>query len=133
MSRQGLQGMVVLVVDDDPDTIEVLSLLLQGHGAQVLAAESASGGIDLLSRKPHVILSDLSMPGEDGLAFIRKVRALPPEHGGRTPAAALTGTSDFLPDGALEAGYQAFLTKATVGARIIDVLRGLAFPASQGS
>jgi CheY-like chemotaxis protein len=130
MSRQNLQGMTVLVVDDDPDTIEVLTLLLQGHGAHVLRAESAASGLELLKHRPHVILSDLNMPGQDGFEFIRSVRARPAELGGTIPAAALTGIGDAAEARALDAGYQAFLSKPTMGGKIIDVLRRLAFPSS---
>jgi len=88
--RQGLAGRRILVVDDEPDTCEVISMLFTSCGAEVRVAGSAEGGFDELTRwRPDVLISDIAMPGEDGLAFIAKVRALEGELG-RLPAIALT-------------------------------------------
>jgi CheY-like chemotaxis protein len=76
----------VLVVDDSPSEI------LQRNGATVTATGTAEEALRLLEEvRPHVLLSDLEMPQKDGYWLIGKVRALPPERGGSTPAACLTG------------------------------------------
>ena len=86
-----LRGIRVLIVDDEPDARETLTEILEHCDAQVLAVGSAAEAMRELERfESHVLLSDIGMPGEDGYALIRRVRELPPERGGRIPAAALT-------------------------------------------
>jgi CheY-like chemotaxis protein len=66
-------------------------MILAGAGAQVQAVASAPEALDTLRRwRPHVLVSDIEMPGEDGYSLLRKVRALDADAGGRTPAVALT-------------------------------------------
>src|SRR2546425_11298767 len=87
-----LEGVRVLLVEDDLNTRESLGTLLKQRGARVTATESAAEGLRALEREPpDVLVSDLGMPHEDGFALIRKVRALGQERGGRVPAGALTG------------------------------------------
>jgi signal transduction histidine kinase/ActR/RegA family two-component response regulator len=86
-----LDDLRVLVVDDDPDALELATAILMGAGAIVRTCHSASEALDALPKwRPHVLVSDIEMPGEDGYALIRKVRALDRELGGNTPAVALT-------------------------------------------
>ncbi|HEU4410745.1 MAG TPA: PAS domain-containing protein [Polyangiaceae bacterium] len=86
-----LAGLRVLVVDDEPDARDLVRALLEGCGARVSTAASAAEALELLrAERPDVLVSDLAMPHEDGYDLIRKVRALPPDEGGRTPALALT-------------------------------------------
>jgi PAS domain S-box-containing protein len=86
-----LSGIKVLVVDDESDARELVRAVLVESKAEVFTASSAAEGLRQLAvHKPHVILSDIGMPDQDGYRFIRQVRALPPEQGGRTPAAAMT-------------------------------------------
>jgi PAS domain S-box-containing protein len=108
-----LTGLRVLVVDDEPDAREILSIALSRYGAEVRAAASSAEALEaFLEWKPDVLISDLGMPGEDGFALIRKVRALTPEQGGHIPAAALTAyvreEDRFL---ALSAGYETHIPK----------------------
>ena len=85
-----LTGLRVLVVDDEPDANELLSALLAACGAEVHVSVSGADGLDELIRwRPDVVVSDIGMPGEDGCAFIAKVRALEGDLG-RLPAIALT-------------------------------------------
>src|SRR5438309_9653443 len=88
-----LDGVRVLVVNDMRPVRQVVTDILECAGATVTAIDSAEDALDVLQReRPNVLLSDLSMPeGKDGYWLIRQVRALPPERGGTTPAAALTG------------------------------------------
>jgi CheY-like chemotaxis protein len=86
-----LAGLRVLVVDDDFDALELATTILVGAGAEVRSARSAVDGLKtLFDWRPHVLVSDIEMPDEDGYSLIRKVRALSVADGGRTPAIALT-------------------------------------------
>lgn len=109
----GIAGVRVLLVDDEEDTLEVLSFMLRGNGADVRTASSSEDAIEILgSWKPDVLISDLSMPREDGFTLISKVRNLQSEEGGDIPAAALTAhVRDEDRDSALAAGYQAHIPK----------------------
>ncbi len=90
-SAISLEGVTVLAVDDKLDSLELVSTVLMRRGAHVFTSLSAEQGLEMLKReRPDVVLADIEMPGQDGLTFIRKVRALPPGEGGRVPAAALT-------------------------------------------
>src|SRR5262252_8922878 len=82
-----LYGLKVLVVDDDKDTLELLEWVLQRAGADVVAVASAPQAMEALEReRPHILVSDIAMPEEDGLSLMRRIRALPKERGGRIPA-----------------------------------------------
>jgi PAS domain S-box-containing protein len=86
-----LDRLRVLVVDDDPDALELVAAILTGAGAVVRTCSSASAALAVLREwRPHVLVSDVDMPGEDGYSLIQKVRALDGQQGGRTPAIALT-------------------------------------------
>jgi len=86
-----LDGLDVLVVDDDPDALDLTTAILTGAGAHVRSCRSAGEALDVLTGwRPQVLLSDIEMPGEDGYTLIRKVRELPAERGGDTPAIALS-------------------------------------------
>jgi len=108
-----LQGLSILVVDDDPDTLEVVSRMLESHGASVAAARSARVALERLDAEPvHVIISDIGMPELDGYAFIHRVREHPDERIRRLPAIAMTAFAR--PQDrtrALVAGYQFHLAK----------------------
>ncbi|HEX8556776.1 MAG TPA: ATP-binding protein [Pyrinomonadaceae bacterium] len=86
-----LQGLRVLVVDDEADTLGMIRAVLEHCRMEVITAGSAPEALEAIAQlRPDVLLSDLGMPGEDGYALIASVRALPAERGGRIPAAALT-------------------------------------------
>jgi PAS domain S-box-containing protein len=86
-----LAGVTVLAIDDQQDALDLVSAVLARRGAHVFTAQSAALGFEILTReRPDVVLTDVEMPGESGLDFIRRVRALPPDQGGAVPAAALT-------------------------------------------
>jgi PAS domain S-box-containing protein len=127
-----LDGLRVLIVDDEPDARELFTLMLKRSGAEVTAAASASEALEYLeSWKPGVLVADIGMEGEDGYVLISKVRALPQERGGRIPALALTAyarTEDR--SRALSAGYQVHLPKpvdrAQLAAAVESLLEGKA-------
>ncbi len=108
-----LDGLRVLVVEDDDDTREVLTLGLSLYGADVVAVSSAADAMSQLEKTlPDVIVSDIGLPDEDGLALIRRVRTLPPAHGGRVPAVAVTAfTLSDDAEEATRAGFQRHFRK----------------------
>ncbi|MEO8991702.1 MAG: response regulator [Nitrosospira sp.] len=108
-----LEGLRVLIVDDEPDILEVTKLILIEYKAKVIAVSSAAEGLSQVQRhRLDVILSDIGMPHMDGYQFIQEVRRLPDHQGGQTPAVALTAF-DRPKDRAraLEAGFQKHLSK----------------------
>lgn len=108
-----LRGYRVLVVDDEFDARALVTAMLERSGAQVLAVSSTREALDSMEKwKPDVLIADIGMPIEDGYSLIRKVRALPNDRGGQTPALALTAyarTEDRIR--ALSEGYQMHLAK----------------------
>lgn len=89
-----LSGVRVLVVDDEPDNRDFLVVLLQSYGASVRAVASAHEALSILiEQPPHLLVSDIGLPGIDGYTLIREIRSLPPERGGKIPAIALTAFS----------------------------------------
>ena len=110
-----LDGVRVLVVDDARNVREVVADILTQYGATVSAVGSAEEALAALQReRPDVLLSDLAMPGRGGYWLIGQVRALPPERGGITPAAALTAfTGPEHRARVLRAGFQLHVEKPT--------------------
>jgi CheY-like chemotaxis protein len=127
-NRPDLRGLDILVVDDEQDGRDVLAEILERAHARVTVAGSAAEAIRLLPRcRPAVLVSDLGMPDEDGLSLMRKVRALPDEHGGRIPAVALTAYARAIDrQQAMLAGYNIHLGKPVDAAELIDVVATLA-------
>ncbi|WP_438007472.1 PAS domain S-box protein [Sorangium sp. So ce321] len=126
-TRARLDGLRVLVVDDEPDARELISAVLSERGAEVRVASSALEARGALAAvRPHVIVSDIGMADEDGYAFIRGVRAMARDGGGATPAVALTAyTSDTNERLALEAGYDEHLAKPVNPEDLVRVVRKL--------
>lgn len=122
-----LDGLQVLVVDDDADAREWISTVLQECGAQVSAVGSVEAALEALEKlKPDVLVSDIGMPGEDGYALIRKVRELEPDIRGRIPAVALTAyasVEDYKE--ALAAGFQLHVAKPVRAAELVAVVASL--------
>jgi CheY-like chemotaxis protein/anti-sigma regulatory factor (Ser/Thr protein kinase) len=108
-----LPGVRVLIVDDDADARELLSIVLQSAGALVEACDSAAAGFAALRRfRPHVLVSDIGMPQEDGYMLARRVQALPVDDGGGIPSVALTAyTRNEDRAKALAAGFTTHLGK----------------------
>jgi PAS domain S-box-containing protein len=126
-----LAGVRVAVVDDEDDMRDFLSTSLRSYGAEVTALSTAREALESLQRDvPHVLVSDIAMPGDDGFALIRRLRALPAERGGLLPAVALTafaGGEDA--SRVLAAGYQVHLPKPVEPHRLAAVVARLAAPA----
>jgi signal transduction histidine kinase/ActR/RegA family two-component response regulator len=123
-----LDGLVVLVVDDDAENRTVVAACLEQHGANVIAAASAAEGFDVLQRRRvDVLLADVAMPDEDGYTLVRRVRALPSAAVAMIPAAALTAFArDEDRQEALRAGFQMHLTKPIDAASLVSAVSSLA-------
>jgi PAS domain S-box-containing protein len=108
-----LSGVRVLVVDDEHDTREILSVMLTRYGAEIRTAGSAAEAMEVFGQwRPDVLVSDIGMPVEDGYVLIKKIRALPPENGADVPAIALTAYASAQDKrNALAAGFQRHLAK----------------------
>ena len=122
-----LVGVRVLLVEDEPDTRDFLRQLLRESGLQVTAVGSAKEGIEALRQdRPDIILSDISMPGEDGYAFIQRVRALEGDGQSHPPAIALTAFArEEDRTRALQAGFQAHVSKPVDGAALMSAMSDL--------
>jgi CheY-like chemotaxis protein len=122
-----LYGLKILVVDDDVDSRELIEWVLKRVGAEVTSVGSAREALEALKReKPHVLVSDIAMPQEDGYTLLKKIRALPPERGGRIPAIALTAHSlvqDRLQS--LRAGFQSHVPKPVVPEELVEVVASI--------
>jgi CheY-like chemotaxis protein len=123
-----LQGLKVLVVDDEADTRELIRQVLKECGSEVITSPSAAEALVALGQhKPDVLISDLGMPDEDGYSLIAKIRELPPEQGGQIPAAALTAyarAEDRMR--VLRSGFQFHLPKPVDSAELVTVVASLA-------
>ncbi|HUF91336.1 MAG TPA: chemotaxis protein CheB [Candidatus Limnocylindria bacterium] len=130
-----LKGVRVLVVEDDPDTRELLEVVLGQYGAAVRAVGAVAQALVEFERlPPHVLVSDIAMPDQDGYSLIRRVRALSAERGGRTAAVALTAHAR--PDDralALTAGYDEHVAKPIDPATLVDLVARLAAGKQDGA
>lgn len=127
-SPHSLNGLQVLVVDDEPDVREFVTIALQEYGAKVTAVASTDDAIEALKHlQPDVLLSNIGMPEEDGYTLIRKVRNLDAERGIFIPAAALTAYARE-EDGmrALQAGFQIHLSKPVDTTELVVAVAKLA-------
>ncbi|MEO6279750.1 ATP-binding protein [Roseateles sp.] len=127
-SNSALAGVHVLLIDDEADLRAVTAHMLEGAGARVTVAANAEDGLQLLKQGlPSVLLSDIGMPGQDGYELIRRVRALPAEAGGHTPAGAFTAyASREDSELALSAGYQLHLAKPVAPHTLVAAVAQLA-------
>jgi PAS domain S-box-containing protein len=122
-----LEGIRVLLVEDDEDSRKLLGMMLKKQGAEVTSASSSAEALSALGQiSPDVVLSDIGMADEDGYELMRKVRALPAEGGGLTPAIALTGYATRKDrERALSAGYQLHLAKPVEPADLVAAIARL--------
>jgi len=123
-----LGGVRILLVDDDPDSNEVVRAILTGCGADVTVAASAAQAVEALAEFiPDVLVSDIGMPGEDGYGLIRRIRASETQRGRRLPAIALTAYTSVEDRVRLfSAGFQAHVTKPFEPAELIAVVARMA-------
>jgi CheY-like chemotaxis protein len=123
-----LDGVHVLAVDDEEDALALLSEILESSGAQVTTARSAAEALGILAAiRPHLILSDVGMPGVDGFEFIARVRQLSPAGAAAIPAVALTAYARSEDrTRALRAGFQMHLAKPIDPEELVAAIRALA-------
>jgi signal transduction histidine kinase/ActR/RegA family two-component response regulator len=122
-----LNGLSVLVVDDDEESRAIVAEYLTGHQAQVLTATSAGQAFDVL-RNEHVdvLLADIAMPEEDGYSLIRRIRASASGETATIPAAALTSFArDEDRQHALEAGFHLHVAKPVDPRRLVEAIAAL--------
>lgn len=129
-SSQQLDGLRLLIVDDDADMRDLLTCTLEACGAKVVAVASANEAIIALSASStpmDILISDLGMPNEDGYALLRRVRKLEPKNGGKIPAIALTAYARIQDRTAtLLAGFQSHISKPVELAELIALIANLA-------
>ena len=134
-TEQKLDGLRILVVEDDADTRELLKTILERCGATVRAVESSKAALaEMTHGIPDVLISDIGMPGESGYDLIKKIRSLDPDLGGRVPAVALTayaGAADRRR--ALLAGFQTHLAKPVEPDELLAVVASLSNQQEAGS
>jgi CheY-like chemotaxis protein len=122
-----LAGLRVLFVDNDDDNRELFPLILDQYGAGVTAVATVGEALEALDReRPDALVSDIVMPGEDGLDLIRKVRTFDAGRGGEIVAVAVSGHSlEEDQRRALTAGYNAYFTKPVEYERLTKTIADL--------
>jgi signal transduction histidine kinase/ActR/RegA family two-component response regulator len=123
-----LQGLKVLVIDDEADARELVQSVLADAGAETFVAASAQEGFRVLQVvRPDVIISDIGMPERDGYQFIKDVRGLHASQGGRTPAVALTAFARSEDrTRAMLAGYQVHISKPIEPEELVATIKSQA-------
>ncbi len=125
-----LEGLRVLVVEDDAGLLELVKTILQEYGAEVTEVNSAKNAIASLTNNPgayDVLLSDIGMPNEDGYSLLRQVRELSQELGGQIPAVALTAYArEQDRTESLAAGFQRHIAKPVQPEELVSIIAELA-------
>ncbi|MEH2044474.1 hybrid sensor histidine kinase/response regulator [Nostoc sp.] len=122
-----LNGVKILVVDDDTDTREFIVFLLEQYGANVTAVTSANEALAALAQSlPDILLSDIGMPEVDGCMFMRQLRTLPAEQGGQIRAIALTAyAGEMNAQQVLRAGFNKHIAKPVEPSELVDAIANL--------
>jgi CheY-like chemotaxis protein len=122
-----LNGFSILVVEDDPDARELMHAVLEQRGARVRSAESVARAFELLTDAlPDLVVSDIAMPEEDGVAFLLRLRAMPATDGGRLPAIAVSAYTSVTDRArALSAGFSHYLFKPVDFEELCGTIRKL--------
>jgi signal transduction histidine kinase/ActR/RegA family two-component response regulator len=124
--RPSLERVRILIVDDHEDTVELLAAALAGYGADVAVATSVPDALGVLDRhEPHVLVSDLSMPGQDGFQLMEHIRTQRPERASLTAIALTAHARTQDREQALAAGFQMYLSKPIEPARLGYVIEAL--------
>lgn len=135
LTKAELAGLVVLVVDDQPDARDLIRHLLEACSATVLTAADAEEALRLVeAHKPDVLVSDIGMPRTDGFALLRRIRALGPTRGGRVPAIALTAFARAEDrTRALRAGFLVHVAKPVDPSELVATVASVAGRVSDAS
>ena len=123
-----LNKLRVLVVDDNADTLELVTFILEEYGTEVITAASATEAIAAIAQsQPNILISDIAMPGVDGYSLIRKLRTLSSEGGGQIPAIALTAyANEEERTRVLDSGFQMHIAKPVDPTELVAVVANLA-------
>jgi CheY-like chemotaxis protein len=134
-ARLPLEGVSVLVVDDNESACEVLQAVLEAEGAAVSISSSGAAALELLDQSlPDVILADIGMPVVNGFELVRLLRQRSADRGGTLPVAALTGyVSGEDRERAARVGFQAYLVKPVDPLELIRTVKALARPHGDAS
>lgn len=128
LNRRLFEGVRILVVDDAPDNLFLVSTILSKRGAQVVTAVSAGEGIVAFDKhRPHIVVSDLGMPDEDGFSFMRKIETLYPAERPFVRCVSLTAYAlDEYRKAAIECGFDLHLAKPIEPNKLVESLWTLA-------
>jgi CheY-like chemotaxis protein len=124
---RSLEGVRILLVEDDDDIRDLLRIALESRGGVLTAVDGTRAAIAALAlQTPDIVISDITMPGEDGHALMRKVRSLPLARGGRIPAIALTALdSREARVASRDAGFHYHLTKPVDARKLVEIVADL--------
>jgi PAS domain S-box-containing protein len=124
VATESLDGIRVLVVEDEPDTCDYLDQFLRNHGADVMCVRSAKEALAQLAQsKPDILVSDIGLPDIDGYELMQRIRRLPADSSGAIPAIALTAYARSEDrTRAFRAGYQAHLAKPVEPAELVATI-----------
>ena len=121
-----LYGVCVLLVDDNPDILYMLTVIFEKSGAEVITADSVKDALEALEKyRPDVLISDIEMTSQNGYDLIRQVRRRRASSGGQIPALALTASAAECYERALASGFQLCLGKHTEPDELIEVIAKL--------
>jgi CheY-like chemotaxis protein len=124
MSPNPLSDLIIVVVEDHDDARRYLGAFLRQLGADIVLARDAIQGIEAIrNSRPHLVVSDIQMPGADGFELLRQIRALGSDSGGGVPVIAMTaflGHADRRR--ILNAGFQAFLPKPFTPEKFLETI-----------
>jgi len=126
-SPRSLEGVRILLVEDDDDIRNLLRLGLESRGAVLTAVDGTRAAVAAIDvETPDIVISDITMPGEDGHVLLRKVRSLPLTRGGKIPAIALTALdSRESRVASRDAGFHYHLTKPVDANKLVEIVAGL--------
>ncbi len=125
--RPALTGVRILVLEDDPDAREIVATTITDAGAVVTAVGSVAEALGALrdesAARPHVVVADIGLPGQDGYAFIHELRRMAPDRGGTLPVIAVTAYATSADrKSALQAGFYAHVAKPFVPEALISTI-----------
>ena len=122
MDTTEFSNIIIVIVEDNTDTLSSLTRFLHGQGAVVFGAANASDGLQAVREyHPNVILSDINLPYRDGFELLTDIRALGIENGGATPIVAMTAISGLAdPNRMVAAGFQGQLKKPFRPDQLVD-------------